>query len=240
MKFREDVFEEREVTMSGKKEVFLKERQREMPSEEIPNHEEKFSEALDYLERRKKIYLSFGYDVEAERLAIIRAAEPFSGAILEAGTGKGHFAVTLARLGFELVSFDCSEEQLRVARENLEKNNLAHLVRLVKEDGEGLSFGDGLFDIVFSVNMVHHLKNTYQVISELIRVLKPGGKLVISDFSPEGLAMMAEVHRLEGDEHEVAEVDLAQVEQFLAQKGFEVARSRTKFQTTLVAKKPEK
>lgn len=146
--------------------------------------------------------------------------------------------MALTRLGFELVSFDCSEEQLRVARENLKRNGLSHLVRLVKENGESLSFGDGVFDVVFSVNMVHHLKNTYQVLSELIRVLKPGGKLVISDFSSAGLAMMAEVHRLEGDEHEVAPVGLAQVEQFLMEKGFRVTRTGTKFQITLVAIKP--
>lgn len=190
---------------------------------------------LENLEKRKKIYASFGYDIEAERLAVIKAAEPLSGSILEAGTGKGHFAVSLARLGYKLVSFDCSEEQLRLARENLERNGLSGRVELVRENGEKLSFPRAAFDVVFSVNMLHHLERPFRVINELIRVLKPDGKLVISDFSPEGLAMMAEVHRLEGGEHEVAPVGLDQVEKFLLERGFQVKRTRTKFQITLVA-----
>lgn len=214
-----------------KPELMLKDTRAEINNEDG----NKINRELEHLEKRKKIYASFGYDIQAERLAVIKAAEPLSGSILEAGTGKGHFAVSLARLGYKLVSFDCSEEQLRLARENLERNGLSGRVELVRENGEKLSFPQASFDVVFSVNMLHHLERPFRVISELIRVLKPDGKLVISDFSPEGLAMMAEVHRLEGDEHEVAPVGLDQVEKFLLERGFEVKRARTKFQITLVA-----
>ncbi|NPV82682.1 MAG: class I SAM-dependent methyltransferase, partial [Candidatus Aminicenantes bacterium] len=150
--------------------------------------------SLNHMERRKEMYASYGYDIERERQAIIETAQPLSGRILEAGTGKGHFAVALARLGYRLVSFDLSEEQLPLAAENLASQGLSDRVELRQENGESLSFPDASFDAVFSVNMVHHLENPFQVLRELNRVLKPGGKLVISDFSPEGLAMMAEVH----------------------------------------------
>lgn len=191
--------------------------------------------SLNHMERRKEMYASYGYDIERERQAIIETAQPLSGRILEAGTGKGHFAVALARLGYRLVSFDLSEEQLPLAAENLASQGLSDRVELRQENGESLSFPDASFDAVFSVNMVHHLENPFQVLRELNRVLKPGGKLVISDFSPEGLAMMAEVHRKEGDEHQVAPVGLDEVESFLRQEGFSVSRSRTRFQITLLA-----
>ncbi len=190
---------------------------------------------LEQLEKRRKIYASYSYDIEKERLAIIEAARPLSGRILEAGTGKGHLAVALARLGYRLVSFDLSEEQLRIAGENLAAQGLDGQVELRRENGERLSFPEASFDVVFSVNMIHHLEKPFQVLRELTRVLKPGGKLVISDFSPEGLAMMAEVHRREGGEHQVAPVGLDEVEDFLKQEGFSVSRSHTRFQITLVA-----
>lgn len=193
---------------------------------------------LGQLEDRKQIYSSFGYDIERERQAIIETALPISGRILEAGTGKGHLALALARRGYRLVSFDLSEEQLKSARANLENHGLLHLVELKRENGEQLSFPDGSFDVIFSVNMVHHLKRPLVVMSELIRVLSPRGKLVLSDFSPEGLAMMAEVHRREGGEHQVGPVGLDQVEKFLVGKGFWINRSGSHFQITLVASRP--
>jgi 2-polyprenyl-3-methyl-5-hydroxy-6-metoxy-1,4-benzoquinol methylase len=199
--------------------------------------EESWSEAENHLEKREFLYARFGYDLERERQAVVKAAKPFSGRILDAGTGKGHFALALARSGYRVVSFDLSEDQLKVARENLEKNGVSHLVELRQEDGEKLSFPDGSFDTIFSVNMVHHLKNPCQVISELTRVLSPAGKLVICDFSPEGMAMMAEVHKLEGDSHEESPVGLAEVGEFLKKAGFKIQKSRAKYEITLVAQR---
>lgn len=209
-------------------------------SDNQKNGQDKKSESREVenqLERRRALYATFGYDIEQERQAVIEAARPFGGRILEAGTGKGHFALALARLGYKLVSFDLSEDQLKVARENLEKNGVSHLVELRQEDGEKLSFPDSSFDTIFSVNMVHHLKNPYRVISELLRVLSPSGKLIISDFSPEGMAMMAEVHRIEGDTHEESPVGIVEIEEFLRKAGFKIHRSRTKYEITLVAVK---
>ncbi|HEK85438.1 MAG: class I SAM-dependent methyltransferase [Candidatus Saccharicenans sp.] len=189
------------------------------------------------LEKRRALYARFGYDIEKERQAVIEAAKPFGGRILEAGTGKGHFALALARSGYKLVSFDRSEEQLKVAAENIKKSGANHLVELKREDAEKLSFPDGSFDTIFSVNMIHHLKNPFVVISELIRVLSPSGKLVICDFSPKGMAMMAEVYKLEGGTHEESSIGLEEVEKYLKKFGFEIKKSETKYEITLVAQR---
>jgi len=73
---------------------------------------------------------------------------------------------------------------------------------------------------------------------ELQRVLASSGKQVISDFNERGLAMMAEIHRLEGDEHEVSGVSLAEIEEYLKTKGLNIKRTQTEFEIILVASKP--
>jgi len=195
-------------------------------------------QVLSKLARRRELQARYGYDLDRERLAVIEAARPLAGRILEAGTGRGHLALNLARLGYHLVSFDQSAEQLDFARQNLEANGLAELVELRQEDGENLSWPDGSFDVIFAVNLIHHLKNSYRVMDELQRVLASSGKLVISDFNERGFAMMAEIHRLEGDEHEVASVSLAEIEEYLKTKGLNIKKTQTEFEIILVASKP--
>ncbi|HOP61243.1 MAG TPA: class I SAM-dependent methyltransferase [Candidatus Saccharicenans sp.] len=205
-----------------------------------PKNREEGSQVLSKLARRKELQAQYGYDLDRERLAVIEAARPLAGRMLEAGTGRGHLALNLARLGYRLVSFDQSAEQLEFARQNLEAHGLAGLVELRQEDGENLSFADNSFDIIFAVNLVHHLKNPYRVLDELQRVLAPSGKLVISDFNERGLAMMAEIHRLEGDEHEVSGVSLEAVEAYLQAKGMNIKKSSTDFELILVSTWPGK
>jgi len=60
-----------------------------------------------YLER-KALYSSLGYNVDRERTFILEKARPLYGNILEAGTGKGHFALELARAGYKFTTFDIS------------------------------------------------------------------------------------------------------------------------------------
>ncbi|HRD02186.1 MAG TPA: class I SAM-dependent methyltransferase [Candidatus Saccharicenans sp.] len=196
---------------------------------------EETDQVLSNIARRKELQAKFGYDLDRERLAVVQAAKPLAGRILEAGTGRGHLAVNLARSGYRLVSFDQSADQLEFARQNLEANHLTNLVELRQENGEKLSFPDGSFDVIFAVNLIHHLKNPYQVIGELRRVLAPAGKLIVSDFNQVGLAMMAEIHRLEGDEHEVSPVGIEEVGNCLKAKGLMVKKTETNFQIILVA-----
>jgi 2-polyprenyl-3-methyl-5-hydroxy-6-metoxy-1,4-benzoquinol methylase len=206
----------------------------------VAEQEEEMNQRLAQIARRKELNARFGYDVDRERLAVIRAAQPITGRILEAGTGRGHLAINLARLGYRLVSFDLSAEQLEFARQNLEATKLAQLVEFRQEDGEKLSFPDSSFEVVFSVNMIHHLKDPYRVIDELSRVLVPAGKLIISDFNPEGLSMMAEIHRLEGGQHEVSNTGIEEIEKYLKTKGLAVKKTGTRFQIILVASRNSK
>ena len=187
-----------------------------------------------YLER-VSVYRSFGYDLEKERDFILREAMPLFGKILEAGTGKGHFALALAKQGYSFVTFDISEEEQSFARLNIAYSGLEKQVDFKIEDGERTSFADASFNVVFSVNVLHHLANPHKVLDELIRVLTPDGKLIISDFSKKGFSIMDKIHGLEGKTHEAGKVSLSDAEKYLAKKGFSIKKAKSAYQHIVVA-----
>jgi ubiquinone/menaquinone biosynthesis C-methylase UbiE len=187
--------------------------------------------------QRKKFYKDLGYDIDAEREFILSRARPLQGRILEAGTGKGHFALALARAGHSFVTFDICEEEQRIARLNVAHAGFESKVTFRIEDGERLSFSDASFDVVLSVNTLHHLARPYKVVGELVRVLAPGGKIVLSDFTAEGLAMMEKIHAHEGRRHEAGATTMADIERHLKDKDFRTRLSADRFQEVLVAER---
>ena len=187
-----------------------------------------------YVER-KALYQSLGYDIDKERGFIIEAAKPFSGKILEAGTGKGYFALLLARAGCLFTTFDISKEEQDYARLNLRYFNLEHLADFRVENGEVLSFSDKSFDTIFSVNTLHHLRDPYQVINELVRVLALDGKLILSDFTDKGFAIMERIHAREGGKHDSGKIRIKDAQEYLFNQGLETSIAQTQFQEVLIA-----
>ena len=189
-----------------------------------------------YLER-KKLYQSFGYDVEKERDFILEQAKPLYGKILEAGTGKGNFALALAKAGYSFVTFDISVEEQRFAKLNIAHFGFQKQVDFRIENGERTSFSESSFDTVFSVNVLHHLRNPYQVLDELIRLLSQNGKLILADFTEEGFKIMDKIHAFEGNAHEVGETKLADAEAYLRKKCFSIRNIQSIYQHVLIASK---
>ncbi len=198
-----------------------------MNPEVITNHKE-------YL-ARKNLYLQHGYDVDKEREFVLEKARPFDGTILEAGTGKGHFSIALAREGYNFTSFDISEMEQNYARLNLMYYGLENHVRLEIANAESLDYQDNTFNTVFSVNMFHHVVSGEKVCDELLRVLTATGKLVISDFNDKGFAMIESIHAMEGRHHEVSPVRLANLLHMLLSRDLEVEYYTGINQDTLVA-----
>lgn len=198
-----------------------------MEDELLSNHKR-------YLER-KALYSSLGYDVDKERAFILEKAQPLYGDILEAGTGKGYFALELAKSGYSFTTFDISETEQAFAKLNLRYFGLDKQVDFRIENGEFLSFQDKSFDVIFFVNTLHHLTNPYKVIDEFLRVLSFEGKLVLSDFTQEGLVLVDKIHASEGNKHEVGKTTLSDIEEYLKGKGFRITKAASKFQEVLIA-----
>ena len=191
----------------------------------------------NYLER-KELYKKYGVNIDKERKFILDKADPVFGDILEIGTGKGHFAVLLAQEGYKFTSIDIAEETQGLAKMSLKYFGLDKFATFKIENAENMSFEDGSFDIIFSVNTVHHLDNPHKVMEEISRILTFEGKIVISDFSEEGFKILDKVHASEGRTHQKAKHDLKDMDLYLKQKKFKTEYHEDKFQHMLIAYRP--
>jgi hypothetical protein len=79
------------------------------------------------------------------------------------------------------------------------------------------------------------LVNPYKVLDELIRLLSFEGKLVLSDFTKEGMALMDKIHASEGNKHEVCKTTLSDIEKYLLTKDFRIGKASSKLQEVLIA-----
>lgn len=99
------------------------------------------------------------------------------GRMLDLGCGTGFYFPLLSRHARELVGADVSGSMLRVARHVITRDGLegCHVVR---SSATGLAFADQSFDAVHSWDFLHHVSDVAGTVSEIDRVLKPGGRYV--------------------------------------------------------------
>lgn len=187
-----------------------------------------------YLER-VELYRQYGYEVDEERNYVIEKACPFAGNILEAGTGKGYFSLALARLGFYFTSFDISATEQWYAGLNLAYHGLAGYARFDVADLESLPYPNASYDVIFAVNIIHHLDSVEPAINELIRVLSPSGKIVLSDFNQKGLSVVDQIHALDGRKHELGAVTLSAAKAALISHGLSIEEHHGVHQDVVVA-----
>ena len=104
-------------------------------------------------------------------------------AVLEIGCGSGGYAVYLARrIGCRVMGFDINAEGVRNAKALAEKDKLDARVKFEQYDvSQRLPIEDSAFDAIYSNDVLCHVPRRSQVLSDLRRVLKPGGRLLFSD-----------------------------------------------------------
>ncbi len=97
--------------------------------------------------------------------------------VLEIGAGLGTDLAQFAKHGAHTTDLDLSSGHLDHARTNFALRSLPGEFR--HGDGEDIPFRDNSFDLVYSNGVIHHTPNTAQVVAEIRRVLKPGGRAII-------------------------------------------------------------
>lgn len=126
---------------------------------------------------------------------------------LDLATGPGHVAFRLAERGLAVTAADLTPEMLAVARAAEPERALPHPITWIQADAARLSCEPGQFDTVVCRRAAHHFPNLPQVLRESRRVLKPGGRLGISDMTAPAASIDAlnDLERLRDHSHVAAQ-----------------------------------
>jgi ubiquinone/menaquinone biosynthesis C-methylase UbiE len=122
----------------------------------------------------------------------LRLVQRSPGRALDVGCGPGQIVLKLARQlrGWRFVGVDRSPNMIRVAiagRERLVQSAAEPADAVLKRaefliaDGNCLPFADAAFDLVLCNSVMHHIGNPGQILSEIARVAKPGGAILVRD-----------------------------------------------------------
>ena len=129
-------------------------------------------------------FLSFGIDILWRKRAIQTLEKNQPKLILDIATGTADFAIeALSLKPRKIIGVDISEGMLSVGRKKLITRNLTDKIELIIGDSEALPFKDNLFDAVIVSFGVRNFENLEKGLADMLRVLRPGGKIVILEFS---------------------------------------------------------
>jgi demethylmenaquinone methyltransferase/2-methoxy-6-polyprenyl-1,4-benzoquinol methylase len=128
--------------------------------------------------------ISMGTDVSWRKkvIALVKAEQPK--AVLDIATGTGDLAIQMTEIkAKKIVGLDLSEGMLQVARKKIAAKNLTEKVEMIQGDSEDLPFEENSFDAITVAFGVRNFENLEKGLSEIHRVLKPGGIFVVLETS---------------------------------------------------------
>lgn len=129
-------------------------------------------------------FLSFGIDRRWRKRAIHILSQASPETILDVACGTGDLSIEALKLKpRKIIGVDISEGMLAKGREKLGEKNLENIITLVQGDSEALQFDDQSFDAAMVAFGVRNFEDLNQGLAEMLRVLKPGGLLVVLEFS---------------------------------------------------------
>lgn len=129
-------------------------------------------------------FLSLGIDKGWRKKAIKAIATIHPKTILDVATGTGDLAIAACALQPEkIVGIDISVGMLEVGKKKIQELQLASIIHLQTGDSEALAFDNRSFDAITCAYGVRNFENLTAGLREMNRVLKPGGKVAILEFS---------------------------------------------------------
>lgn len=135
----------------------------------------------DFLNR----FLSGGIDLYWRRRAIAELKGLKPQTVLDVATGTADVAIMTYKYlqPSKIIGIDISEGMLNLGRQKVAKLLLNNTIELYQGDSEAINFPDSTFDAITVAFGVRNFENLEKGLAEMLRVLKPGGKLVVLEFS---------------------------------------------------------
>ena len=135
----------------------------------------------DFLNR----FLSAGIDVRWRKAALKQLKSINPKRILDVATGTADVAIMATGVlkPESIIGIDISDGMLELGRKKIEKAGLSRVIELQNGDSETINFLDNTFDAVTVAFGVRNFEHLEKGLAEILRVLKPGGKLVVLEFS---------------------------------------------------------
>jgi len=128
--------------------------------------------------------ISLGIDQRWRRRAIQILARENPSAVLDVATGTADFALAASSLpGVQLTGIDIAEDMLSIGREKVKAKGLEQRIELICADSENLPFESNKFDATIVSFGVRNFENLDKGLSEILRVIKPGGILIVLEGS---------------------------------------------------------
>jgi demethylmenaquinone methyltransferase / 2-methoxy-6-polyprenyl-1,4-benzoquinol methylase len=130
-------------------------------------------------------FLSAGIDKSWRKKAIKQLMKDKPQHVLDVATGTGDMALMAAKImrPEKIIGIDISEGMLEIGRKKVLAAQLKTNIDLLKGDSETINFADNTFDAVMVAFGVRNFENLQQGLKEILRVMKPGARLVVLEFS---------------------------------------------------------
>jgi demethylmenaquinone methyltransferase/2-methoxy-6-polyprenyl-1,4-benzoquinol methylase len=140
--------------------------------------------------------ISLGMDKKWRKRVVSIVCKHGARTVLDAATGTGDLAIMLAKTEVkEVVGIDISSKMLNIGRKKILRKKLSDKVQLLLADSERMPFSSNSFDAITVAFGVRNFENLPRGLSELYRVLKPGGLLVVLETSIPQKRPYKQLHR---------------------------------------------
>ncbi|MEJ0104038.1 MAG: bifunctional demethylmenaquinone methyltransferase/2-methoxy-6-polyprenyl-1,4-benzoquinol methylase UbiE [Bacteroidota bacterium] len=142
--------------------------------------------------------LSAGIDIGWRKKAITLLKKDNPQTILDVASGTGDMAIMAARIlkPQKITGIDISEQMLAVGKNKIEKEGLTPIIELQTGDSETINFPHNTFDAITVAFGVRNFEALEDGLQEMFRVLKPGGQLVVLEFSKPKNAAIRKLYNL--------------------------------------------